>query len=43
MKFCIAVILFLLAPIVAWSEAKLSLNKDTFNPHELIQIQYTAV
>ena len=42
MKKRIFGILFLLIPIFAWSEAKLSLNKTTFNPGETIQVTYST-
>ena len=42
MKNRIFAMLFLLIPVFAWSDAKLSLNKTTFNPGEAIEVSYST-
>lgn len=42
MKLRVLAILFGLLPVLVWSEAKLSLNKTTFNPAETIQVSYST-
>ena len=42
MKYRFVGILFLLIPAIAWSQAKVTLNKSTFNPAETIEVQYST-
>ena len=42
MKLRLVGILFAFVPVLAWSDAKLSLNKASFAPAETIQVRYST-